>query len=78
MRALGVEARGVPADLARVSEAHWLAEATLSLVPRLNILVNKAGMSIRGHVREVSDAEWEEQVNVRSERPLPVAPFLTC
>ena len=30
MRALGVEAWGVPADLARVSEAHRLAEATLS------------------------------------------------
>ena len=60
MRALGVEAWGVPADLARVSEAHRLAEATLSLVPRLDILVNNAGMSIRGHFWEVSDGEWEE------------------
>jgi NAD(P)-dependent dehydrogenase (short-subunit alcohol dehydrogenase family) len=64
IRALGVEVWGVPADLARVSEAHRLAQTTLSLVPRLNILVNNAGMSIRGHVWEVSDAEWEEQVNV--------------
>jgi NAD(P)-dependent dehydrogenase (short-subunit alcohol dehydrogenase family) len=31
MRGLGVDAWGVPADLARVSEAHRLAEATLSL-----------------------------------------------
>ncbi|HEX2280862.1 MAG TPA: SDR family NAD(P)-dependent oxidoreductase [Thermomicrobiales bacterium] len=78
IRALGVEAWSVPSGLARVSEAHRLAEASLSLVPRLNILVNIAGMSIRGHVWEVSDAVWEEPVNVRSERPLPVAPFLTC
>jgi NAD(P)-dependent dehydrogenase (short-subunit alcohol dehydrogenase family) len=73
MRAQGVEAWGVPADLARVSEAHRLAEATLGLVPRLNILVNNAGMSIRGHVWEVSDAEWEEQVNVNFRSPFVLA-----
>ena len=78
MRALGVESWGVPADLARVSEAHRLAEATLSLISRLDIFVNNASMSIRGRFWEVSDREWEEQVNVRTERPLPVAPFLTC
>jgi NAD(P)-dependent dehydrogenase (short-subunit alcohol dehydrogenase family) len=69
MRAFGVEAWGVPADLARVSEAHRLAESALSLVPRLDILVNNAGMSIRGHFWEVSDGEWEEQVNVNFRSP---------
>jgi glucose 1-dehydrogenase len=69
MRALGVDAWGVPADLARVPEAHRLAEATLSLVPRLDILVNNAGMSIRGHFWEVSDDEWDEQVNVNFRSP---------
>jgi NAD(P)-dependent dehydrogenase (short-subunit alcohol dehydrogenase family) len=64
MRALGVEAWGIAADLARVSEAHRLAEATLGQVHRLDILINNAGMSIRGHFWEVSDGEWEEQVNV--------------
>jgi glucose 1-dehydrogenase len=66
MRGLGVEAWGVPADLARVSEAHRLAEAALRLIPRLDILVNNAGMSIRGHFWEVSDGAWEEQVNVKN------------
>jgi NAD(P)-dependent dehydrogenase (short-subunit alcohol dehydrogenase family) len=73
MRALGVESWGVPADLAHVSEAHRLAEATLSLVPRLGILVNNAGMSIRGHFWEVSDGEWEEQVNVNFRSPFVLA-----
>jgi NAD(P)-dependent dehydrogenase (short-subunit alcohol dehydrogenase family) len=73
MRAFGVEAWGIPADLAHVSQAHRLAEATLSLVPRLNILVNNAGMSIRGHFCEVSDAEWEEQVNVLICTESPIA-----
>ena len=73
MHALGVEAWGVPADLARVSEAHRLAEATLSLVPRLDILVNNAGMSIRGHFWEVSDDDWEYQVNVNFRSPFVLA-----
>ena len=73
VRALGVEAWGVPADLARVSEAHRLGEATLSLVPRLDILVNNAGMSIRGHFWEVSDDDWEEQVNVNFRSPFVLA-----
>ena len=73
MRALGVEAWGVPADLSRVSEAHGLAEATLSLVPRLDILVNNAGMSIRGHFWQVSDDEWEDQVNVNFRSPFVLA-----
>jgi NAD(P)-dependent dehydrogenase (short-subunit alcohol dehydrogenase family) len=73
MRALGAEAWGVPADLARVSEAHRLAQATLSLVPRLDILINNAGMSIRSHFWEVSDGEWEEQVNVNLRSPFVLA-----
>jgi NAD(P)-dependent dehydrogenase (short-subunit alcohol dehydrogenase family) len=73
MRTHGVEAWGVPADLARLSEAHRLAEATLTLVPQLDILVNNAGMSIRGHFWEVSDDEWEEQVNVNFRSPFVLA-----
>ena len=56
-----------------MSEAHRLAEATLSLVPRLGILVNNAGMSIRGHFWEVSDGEWEEQFNVNFRSPFVLA-----
>lgn len=73
MRVLGVASWGVAADLARVSEAHHLAEETLRLVPQLDILVNNAGMSIRGHFWEVSDSEWEEQVNVNFRSPFVLA-----
>jgi len=64
MRALGVAAWGIPADLAHVGEAHRLAEATLSAIPGLDILVNNASMSVRGRIWEVSDGKCEEQVNV--------------
>jgi NAD(P)-dependent dehydrogenase (short-subunit alcohol dehydrogenase family) len=73
IRALGVEAWGVPADLALVTEAHRLAETALSLVPRLDILVNNAGMSIRGHFWEVSDDAWDEQVNTNFRSPFILA-----
>jgi glucose 1-dehydrogenase len=73
MRSLGVAAWGFPADLARVSEAHRLAEEALARVPRLDILVNNAGMSIRGHFWEVSDSDWEEQVNVNYRAPFVLA-----
>jgi NAD(P)-dependent dehydrogenase (short-subunit alcohol dehydrogenase family) len=70
---LGVETWGIPADLAHVAEAHRLAEETLARVPRLDILVNNAGMSIRGSFWEVSDADWEEQVNVNFRSPYVLA-----
>jgi NAD(P)-dependent dehydrogenase (short-subunit alcohol dehydrogenase family) len=73
LRDLGVAAWGIPADLARAADAHRLAEEALRLVPRLDILVNNAGMSIRGHFWEVSDAAWEEQVNVNYRAPFILA-----
>jgi glucose 1-dehydrogenase len=73
MRALGVRSWGITADLARIAEAHRLAEEAMALVPRLDILVNNAGMSIRGNFWEVSDADWEYQVNVNYRSPYVLA-----
>ena len=73
MRRLDVEAWGITADLAQSSEGRRLATETLRLVPRLDILVNNAGMSIRGHFWDVSDEEWEEQVNVNFRSPFVLA-----
>ncbi len=55
---------GLAADLSRVEEAHRLATEAIALVPRLDILVNNAGMSRHTPFWEVSDEQWEEQVNV--------------
>jgi NAD(P)-dependent dehydrogenase (short-subunit alcohol dehydrogenase family) len=73
IRALGARATGITADLARVEDAHRLAAETLRQVERLDILVNNAGMSIRGHFWEVSDADWEYQVNVNFRAPFILA-----
>lgn len=75
IEALGVNAWGIPADLARVEEAHRLAQETLNLVPRLDILINNAGMSIRGNFWDVTDVEWETQVNVNYRAPFVLAQY---
>ncbi len=59
----GVKSWGITADLAVVSEAHRLARETLATVDQLDILVNNAGMSIPKSFLEISDEEWDIQVN---------------
>lgn len=70
---LGVETLGIAADLGRVDEAHRLGEEALARTGRLDILVNNAGMSLRGPFWEVTDAAWEEQVNVNYRSPFVLA-----
>jgi NAD(P)-dependent dehydrogenase (short-subunit alcohol dehydrogenase family) len=73
IRDIGVQAWGIPADLARIEDAHALAIQSLELVDTLDIVVNNAGMSISQPFWEATDAEYEYQtnVNVRS-------PFIIC
>ncbi|MEJ7761945.1 MAG: SDR family oxidoreductase, partial [Thermomicrobiales bacterium] len=66
--AAGVVCRGYAADLARPEAAHRLAERALADGP-VDILVNNAGMSLRGPFWDVTDAEFEEQVNVNFRAP---------
>jgi NAD(P)-dependent dehydrogenase (short-subunit alcohol dehydrogenase family) len=73
IEALGVTAWGIPADLSRVDEAHRLAEETLNRVDQLDIVVNNAGMSIRSSFWEVTDADFDYQVNVNWRSPFIIA-----
>lgn len=70
MRAHGVEAWGMAADLSRPDEMHRLATETLARVPQLNILVNNAGGSQGGRQpfweMTDADAEWTMNVNWRA------------
>lgn len=73
MRSLGVTSFGIPADLARIEDAHRLANEALARVEHLDILVNNAGMSRRSSFWEVTDADWEYQVNVNYRSPFILA-----
>ena len=69
LRQAGYESSGIVADLSRVEEAHRLAAEALSRKDGLDILVNNAGMSRRAPFWEVTDADWDYQVNVNYRAP---------
>lgn len=73
VEARGVRAIGIPADLARIEDAHTLAREAIAQAGRLDILVNNAGMSIRGAFWDVSDEDFEYQSNVNFR-----SPFILC
>jgi NAD(P)-dependent dehydrogenase (short-subunit alcohol dehydrogenase family) len=73
IEALGVQVWGIPADLAKIEDAHNLAKTALATVPQVDILVNNAGMSIRGSFWDVTDADWEYQTNVNYRSPFILA-----
>src|ERR687885_30237 len=75
LRALGSNASGISADLAHVADAHRLAEETLAMVDQLDILINNAGMSLRGPFWQVTDADWEYQVNVNYRSPFILSQY---
>ena len=71
--AVGNGARGFAADVADPASVVALVEAVEKEFGQIDILVNNAGMSIRGHFWEVSDSEWEEQINVNFRSPFVLA-----
>lgn len=77
MRALGVEVWGAPADLSSVEATHELATTALEMAGPIDILVNNAGMSIGQHFTEVSDAQWDEQVNTNMRAPFILSQHLS-
>jgi glucose 1-dehydrogenase len=73
MKAFGVEAIGIPADLARVDETHRLANEAIAAAGTLDILVNNAGMSTRKSFWDYTDEDWDYQVNVNVRSPFILA-----
>ncbi|MDQ4045452.1 MAG: SDR family oxidoreductase [Chloroflexota bacterium] len=73
VREIGVTAWGFPADLSRTEDAHQLAEQALGAVGQLDILINNAGMSIPNDFWNVSDDEFEYQLNVNLRSPYILA-----
>lgn len=75
IKACGGDALGFPADLQTPAAAHELARTALPAIGKLDILVNNAGMSLRGNFWDVTDAEWDEQVNVNFRAPFILAQY---
>lgn len=67
---------GFTADLSDHRQTHELAKRALQAVGEISILVNNAGMSLRGNFWEVTDAKWDEQVNVNYRAPFILAQYV--
>lgn len=61
---LGRKAYVVAADLSKKEEVQKVVSEALSLVPRIHILVNCAGIQRRGPAEEFTDQDWEDVIQV--------------
>jgi glucose 1-dehydrogenase len=75
LQAQGVTAFGLPADLSQPAQAHRLASDVLARVDHLDIVVNNAGLSRRARFWEVSDADWDYQVNLNYRAPFILSQY---
>ena len=59
----GGTALSVPADLTDADEVRGMADEALSARGAIDILVNNAGVSILGGVAELTEADWQHEID---------------
>ncbi|MBI1960007.1 MAG: SDR family oxidoreductase [Candidatus Rokubacteria bacterium] len=64
LRALGVRATALRADIARPAQARRLVSETVRRLGRLDILVNNAAVFVRTPLAETTPAQWEHLMGV--------------
>jgi NAD(P)-dependent dehydrogenase (short-subunit alcohol dehydrogenase family) len=64
LEAQGIEAHGFRGDVARRPDVDRAADEILDALGRVDILVNNAGTCIHRPAFEVTDAEWQEVIDV--------------
>ncbi len=60
----GVEAQAFAADVTQPEQAEAMVEATLAAFGQIDVLVNSAGINIRGPIDEVSPADFQRVMDV--------------
>ena len=63
INAKGGTALSVPADLTDADEVRRMADEALSVRGAIDILVNNAGVSILGGVAELTEADWQREID---------------
>ena len=64
IEAAGGEARAFAADLSQIAECGRLADAVIEAFGTVDILVNNAGLYIRSPIEEVTEEQWNAQVDL--------------
>lgn len=65
IRRQGGEAFAQPADVSKAEEVDRFIAAVVERFGRIDILVNNAGTSIRGEFETVSDATWQQDLDLK-------------
>lgn len=73
LRALGVEARALQADVSRPPEVRHLVRATLRRFGRLDLLVNNAAIFFRTPFERTTPAQWDRLLAVNLRGPFLVS-----
>lgn len=64
IEALGVQALGVQANVARAADVERLIQATLNRFDKIDILVNNAGVVVIKSIAEQTEADWDKVLDV--------------
>ena len=62
--AAGGEAIGLPVDVAKADSVAAMARSAIGRFGRVDILVNNAGLSVGNDILEISEEEWDLNLNV--------------
>jgi NAD(P)-dependent dehydrogenase (short-subunit alcohol dehydrogenase family) len=72
-RATGKKSVALVADVARSPEVERLAREAQDRLGPIDILINNAGINIRGAAQELSEADWDAVIDINLK-----GPFLLC
>ena len=56
---------GIQADVSKADDCKKLVEETISNFKKINVLVNNAGASAAGLFEDVTDKNWEDDINLK-------------
>ena len=64
-RETGGDVTGVPADVTKLDQIESLFDALVQTYGGLDILLNNAGKHMSGHFEEITDEQWEADLNLK-------------
>jgi NAD(P)-dependent dehydrogenase (short-subunit alcohol dehydrogenase family) len=67
--ATGQKAVGLRADVTRSDDVRTLVDAVLAAFGRLDILINNAGVNIRGPVEQLAESDWDQVIDTNLKGP---------
>lgn len=59
LRAAGLKASAIAADIAKAAACHALVQQVLAAHARVDVLVNNAGINRRGNIMAISEDDWD-------------------